>query len=220
IDGVEGEALLLALCDLAISSGSACASTHAQPSYVLRALGHSDRLAQSSLRLSLGRFTTADEVEFAASRVREEVLRLRDCRPRAGEGPPPPTDDARYSGEVYRRFDTLAGAGRLAPSAHKLTGKAGNREQGCEIEIEFAIEAGRVSEAAFVGFGCPHALAAASWLTEQARGWTRDQMAAWDWQEAARALEVPPAKFGRLLTLQDAVRNAARNWASESASTV
>ncbi len=67
IDGVEGETLLLALADLAMSSGSACASLHAEPSYVLRALGRSDRLAQSSLRLSLGRFTTAAEVERAAS---------------------------------------------------------------------------------------------------------------------------------------------------------
>ena len=220
IDGVEGESLLLALCDLAVSSGSACASTHAQPSYVLRALGRSDRLAQSSLRLSLGRFTTDDDVAIALRRIREEVLRLRDCRPRVGEAPPRPANDARYSAEVYRRLGTLDGAGRLAPSAPKAAGKAGNREQGFEVELEFAVEAGQVTAAAFVGFGCPHALAAASWLTERARGWSREQMAAWDWQEVAQALEVPPAKFGRLLTLQDAVRQAARNWPGAPQSTV
>ena len=66
VDGVEGESLLQSLPDLAIASGSACASTNAEPSYVLRALGHSDRLAQSTLRLSLGRFTTAEHVEYAA----------------------------------------------------------------------------------------------------------------------------------------------------------
>jgi hypothetical protein len=49
---------------------------------------------------------------------------------------------------------------------------------------------------------------------------SREQLGAWDWQDAAAALEVPPAKFGRLLTLQDAVREAARNWASEAGSTV
>jgi cysteine desulfurase len=81
IDGVEGESLLCALGDLAISSGSACASTSAQPSYVLRALGRSDRLAQSSLRLSLGRFNTRAEVETAAARIREEVIRLRAIAP-------------------------------------------------------------------------------------------------------------------------------------------
>lgn len=77
VDGVEGESLLFALSDLAISSGSACASTHAEPSYVLRALGRSDRLAQSTLRLSLGRFTTRADVEYAAGRIAAEIARLR-----------------------------------------------------------------------------------------------------------------------------------------------
>jgi cysteine desulfurase len=81
VDGVEGESLLLALSDLAIASGSACASAHAEPSYVLRALGRSDRLAQSTLRLSLGRFTTREEVEYAAMRVCTEVQRLRSIAP-------------------------------------------------------------------------------------------------------------------------------------------
>jgi cysteine desulfurase len=77
VDGVEGESLLFALPDLAVSSGSACATTSAEPSYVLRALGRSDRLAQSTLRLSLGRFTTQSHVEHAARRIVEEVGRLR-----------------------------------------------------------------------------------------------------------------------------------------------
>jgi cysteine desulfurase len=81
VDGVEGESLLQSLPDLAISSGSACASTTAEPSYVLRALGRSDRLAQSTLRLSLGRFTTSEHVEYAAGRLREEIERLRAIAP-------------------------------------------------------------------------------------------------------------------------------------------
>jgi cysteine desulfurase len=80
-DGVEGESLLYALADLAVASGSACATMSAEPSYVLRALGRSDRLAQSSLRLSLGRFSTREEVEYAARRIREEVTRLRAVAP-------------------------------------------------------------------------------------------------------------------------------------------
>ena len=87
-DGVEGESLLYALSDLAVASGSACATTSAEPSYVLRALGRSDRLAQSTLRLSLGRFTTLEEVEYAAGRIREVVCRLREIAPRAVEGGP------------------------------------------------------------------------------------------------------------------------------------
>jgi cysteine desulfurase len=81
VDGVEGESLLQSLPDLAVASGSACASTNAEPSYVLRALGHSDRLAQSTLRLSLGRFTTCEHVDYAAGRVRQEVERLRAIAP-------------------------------------------------------------------------------------------------------------------------------------------
>jgi cysteine desulfurase len=84
-DGVEGESLLFALPDLAVASGSACATTSAEPSYVLRALGRSDRLAQSTLRLSLGRFTTADHVDYTARRIAEELARLRAVTP-AGVG--------------------------------------------------------------------------------------------------------------------------------------
>ncbi|NJD30624.1 MAG: aminotransferase class V-fold PLP-dependent enzyme [Gammaproteobacteria bacterium] len=81
VDGVEGESLLFSLADLAVASGSACATTSAEPSYVLRALGRSDRLAQSTLRLSLGRFTTLAEVEYAARRICEEIERLRAIAP-------------------------------------------------------------------------------------------------------------------------------------------
>jgi cysteine desulfurase len=81
IEGVEGESLLLALSDLAVSSGSACASLRGEPSYVLRALGRNEQLAQSSLRISLGRYTTAEETERAAARIRAEVERLRAIAP-------------------------------------------------------------------------------------------------------------------------------------------
>jgi cysteine desulfurase len=80
-DGVEGESLLYALPGLAVASGSACATISAEPSYVLRALGRSDRLAQSSLRLSLGRFTTADDVEQAICQITAAVERLRAVAP-------------------------------------------------------------------------------------------------------------------------------------------
>jgi len=81
-DGVEGESLLFGLQDVAVSSGSACATTNGEPSYVLRALGRSDQQAQSSLRLSLSRFTTEADIDFAAERVHAEVLRLRTIAPR------------------------------------------------------------------------------------------------------------------------------------------
>jgi cysteine desulfurase len=86
VDGVEGESLLYALPGLAVASGSACATTSAEPSYVLRALGRSDRLAQSSLRLSLGRYTTPGDIEQAVQAIRAAVERLRAVAPPGGAG--------------------------------------------------------------------------------------------------------------------------------------
>jgi cysteine desulfurase len=78
---VEGESLIMALKDLAVSSGSACTSASLEPSYVLRALGREDELAHSSIRFTLGRFTTAEEVDYAVARIREQVGRLRGLSP-------------------------------------------------------------------------------------------------------------------------------------------
>jgi len=78
---VEGEALLMGIDGVAVSSGSACTSASLEPSYVLRALGVGDELAHSSIRFSLGRFTTADEVDYAAGRTVEAVKRLREMSP-------------------------------------------------------------------------------------------------------------------------------------------
>lgn len=78
---VEGESLIMALKDLAISSGSACTSASLEPSYVLRALGRSDELAHSSLRFSVGRFTTEKDVDFAIEKVTLAVERLRELSP-------------------------------------------------------------------------------------------------------------------------------------------
>ena len=76
--GVDGEELLTALDDIALSSGAACTSAHIEPSYVLKALGLSDELAQASLRFGIGRFNTQDEVDYVAGRVIETVRQLRD----------------------------------------------------------------------------------------------------------------------------------------------
>ncbi len=81
---VDGESLLMALKDLAVSTGSACASATMEPSYVLRAIGRSESLALSSVRFSLGRYTTAEEVDFAAGQVCSAVQRLRESGRKAG----------------------------------------------------------------------------------------------------------------------------------------
>ncbi len=78
---VEGESLMMALKDLAVSSGSACTSASLEPSYVLRAIGRNDELAHSSLRFTLGRFTTEEEIDYAIPLIRSNIERLRDLSP-------------------------------------------------------------------------------------------------------------------------------------------
>ncbi|HHQ4602791.1 TPA: IscS subfamily cysteine desulfurase [Aeromonas veronii] len=78
---VEGESLIMALKDLAVSSGSACTSASLEPSYVLRALGLNDELAHSSIRFSMGRFTTEEEIDYTVKLIRDSIGRLREMSP-------------------------------------------------------------------------------------------------------------------------------------------
>ena len=78
---VEGESLVMAISDLAVSSGSACTSASLEPSYVLRALGRSDEMAHSSIRFGLGRYTTKEDIDHAAKLLHEKIGKLRDLSP-------------------------------------------------------------------------------------------------------------------------------------------
>jgi len=78
---VEGESLIMAIKDLAVSSGSACTSASLEPSYVLRALGRSDELAHSSIRFTIGRYTTVEDIDFAVNLIKSKIAKLRDLSP-------------------------------------------------------------------------------------------------------------------------------------------
>ncbi len=78
---VEGESLIMAVKDIAVSSGSACTSASLEPSYVLRALGRNDELAHSSIRFTVGRFTTVEEVDYAVKLLQEKIAKLRELSP-------------------------------------------------------------------------------------------------------------------------------------------
>jgi cysteine desulfurase len=78
---VEGESLIMGIKGIAVSSGSACTSASLEPSYVLRALGRSDELAHSSLRMTIGRFTTEEEIDYAVATIRHNVAKLRELSP-------------------------------------------------------------------------------------------------------------------------------------------
>ena len=78
---VEGESLIMAIKDVAVSSGSACTSASLEPSYVLRALGRSDELAHSSIRFTVGRFTTEEEIDYTVGLMKSKIAKLRDLSP-------------------------------------------------------------------------------------------------------------------------------------------
>jgi len=78
---VEGESLIMAIKDVAVSSGSACTSASLEPSYVLRALGRSDELAHSSIRFTVGRFTTEDEIDYTVDLLKRKIAKLRELSP-------------------------------------------------------------------------------------------------------------------------------------------
>jgi cysteine desulfurase len=186
--GIEGESLLTGLPELALASGSACNSDSDEPSYVLRALGHDRESAQSSLRFSLGRGTSAPQIEVAIAAVRREVLRLR-----ALAGAPERASLAATGG---------AGAGAA------VAGEAGAREQGTWVRFMLNVRDGQIEQARYQAYGCPQTLAACEWLTGQLRGRPWQQPGIGGPLEWAQALALPPDRLTRLLVVEDALRAA------------
>ena len=223
--GVEGESLITGLPGIAVSSGSACSSATREPSYVLRSLGRSTELAQSSLRLSLGRFTTAADVDEAATAIRAEVGRLHVL---AG-APAPPGEHLRVTGAaelesahgslMARTLSPLTRRYFLAPARvpefpegvpppEVRHGRAGRQAEGTAVFFELRTGDGIVKSARFSAYGCPHTLAVVAWLCEVLEGRRREAGipgAPADW---ARQFEVPAEKLGRLLIVEDALRAA------------
>jgi cysteine desulfurase len=181
-EGVEGESLVTGLTGLAVSTGSACNSASGDPSYVLRALGRDTELAQSSLRFSLGRFTTPQDIVVAVEAVRREVVRLRSLSPASEEA---------------------GGA---------VVGEAGGLGQETWVRFHLTVADGIVKAARFKAYGCPHTLAVADWLTRQLPGRTRDQGVPGTPASWAEALSVPIEKLGRLLMVEDALLAAFAHW--------
>jgi cysteine desulfurase len=180
--GVEGESLQAGLRELAVSSGAACNSATGEPSYVLRALGRNDALAQSSLRFGLGRFTSVADVEVALAAVKREVERLRRLSPASNED-------------------------WVTPGGDWAIGSAGSVTAGTWIRFALRLRGGRVTEARFRAYGCPHTLAAVGWLAEQARGKTLAELVGLGLEEVVRRHDIPAEKLGRLLIVQDALRD-------------
>ena len=187
-EGVEGESLVTGLPGLAVSTGSACNSASGDPSYVLRALGRDTQLAQSSLRFSVGRFSTEADVDYAVGAVRREVTRLRALSP---------ASEAAVSAD--------------AP-AKVLTGEAGGPGQETWVRFHLTVADGIVKAARFKAYGCPHTLGVADWLTRRLEGRRRAEGPPGTPAEWAAELRVPVEKLGRLLVIEDALRACFARW--------
>ena len=184
-EGVEGESLVTGLAGLAVSTGSACNSASGDPSYVLRALGRDTQLAQSSLRFSVGRFTTPEDIDFAVAAVRREVTRLRELSPAS---------------------ENAYGAQGV------VVGEAGGPGQETWVRFHLTVTGGIVKAARFKAYGCPHTLAVMDWLTRRLPGRTREDgppgtPAIW-----AEELSVPADRLGRLLVVEDALLACFARW--------
>jgi cysteine desulfurase len=213
--GVEGESLITGLPGIAVSSGAACSSAAREPSYVLRSLGRSTELAQSSLRLSLGRFTTAADVDEAATAIRAEVSRLRLLAGGSGVAVPPP-DDAFGDSLMARTLSPLARQYFRAPArvpqfpdgtrpSDVRQGRAGRLSEGSQVFFELKIADGIVKSARFSAYGCPHTVAVAAWLCEVLEGSRLDAGPPGTPVDWAEKFEVPAEKLGRLLIVEDAL---------------
>lgn len=231
--GVEGESLITSLTDIAVSTGSACSSATREPSYVLRALGRDTELAQSSLRISMGRFSSAADIDVAATAIRSQVMRLRRL---AGETPPAGADGAGplesgaappgslmahvLNPEAQRYFRAPARLPEFprgdAPAGVQR-GTAGKRSEGTEVSFELRIGAGEIVKSArFTVYGCPHTVAVVAWLCEVLEGTRLDAGMPGTPADWAERFAVPVEKLGRLLIVEDALRLALRGGASES----
>jgi NifU-like protein involved in Fe-S cluster formation len=121
-------------------------------------------------------------------------------------------DDSEYSALVIEHFERPRNVGTFVPATDVIVGRAGRRDQGAEFAVSARVANDKIAEARFEAYGCPHCVAAGSWLAESLIGADRDRVQHWSWRELADALAIPTAKRGRLLILEDAVRALAEDW--------
>lgn len=126
-------------------------------------------------------------------------------------------DDGQYSAVVVDHFEHPRHAGPPDPGPDHIEAVATDQAQEVHFRLSARVEQGHLSMLRFQAYGCPHSLAAASWLCERMEGADLPALDAWDWRDAAAALSVPVTKYGRLLVLEDAVRALAMAWRSQQA---
>jgi cysteine desulfurase len=213
-EGVEGESLVTGLSGLAVSTGSACNSSSGDPSYVLRTLGRGTELAQSSLRFSVGRFSTEADIDFAVRIVRREVTRLRELSPASEEAAyaDASTAVARREGASPSHATSQTNVPAPIGATAVLTGEAGGPNQETWVRFHLTVANGFVKAARFKAYGCPHTLGVADWLIRRLPGRARDEGLPGNPTGWAEELKVPVEKLGRLLVVEDALRACFASW--------
>ena len=117
-----------------------------------------------------------------------------------------------YSAEVRERFGSPPNVGSLQASPDVISASAGSINQGAKFWLYARVAEERLDQLKYRVYGCPHSIAAASLVSEQLVGATLEQLDAWSWREVASRLAVPAEKRGRLIVLEDAIRQLARAW--------
>lgn len=199
-EGVNGESLLLALEPVCVASGSACNSLQAEPSFVLRALGLPDALAQSAVRFSFGRDTSDEDVEKAAAAYRSAVTHLRRLASgqAAAQGIATRRTGPGYSDRVRQYFASPSHAGDASGLAASVV------RGGIEVGLSAATADGRLARMRFRANGCPHAIAAAEEVCRRLEGRQIDALGRLPVDEIIASLEIPVEKTGLMLLLEDA----------------
>lgn len=203
IPGVDGESLRASVPDVLLSSGSACSSATREPSFVLRALGHDDALADASLRLSLGEGSTEADVEAGADLIAAAAWRLRGFASGQNPAATPELDNLfAYTPAVWARFCRPDAVGELSGDDVR-TLVARSRSDAAWLSVSVRVIDGRVVEARYRGLGCPVTLAAGQWWVEQIRGCDVSALHR-DWLSAVRsALEIAPEKSHCAVMIDD-----------------
>lgn len=117
-----------------------------------------------------------------------------------------------YNALVLEHFTRPRNVGALPPAPDVIQGRAGSPAQGAEFRLTAQVQARTIQRACFQAYGCPHCLAAGSLLTTLLIGGRPEALTGWSWRGLAEALQVPTAKRGRLLILEDAVHAMAEDW--------
>jgi Fe-S cluster assembly scaffold IscU len=233
---VEGESLIMGVKGMAVSSGSACTSASLEPSYVLRALGRSDELAHSSLRMTIGRFTTEQEIDYAVSTLQDRVARCASCRrcgrctrtastsaPSSG----PRTDPLQgaltmaYSDKVVEHYENPRNVGSFEKGDDSVgTGMVGAPACGDVMKLQIKVNpaTGLIEDARFKTYGCGSAIASSSLVTEWVKGKTLDQAMTIKNTQIAEELALPPVKIHCSILAEDAIKAAVQDYKAKHGS--